>query len=1259
MYNTGGESRTKYKIARKFESKGGGGLPIDCYQVPRIMQVSHGFELDGPTLLALQEYLLNEPVSARGGQLDLLIGVPVLWKIIRGIHARISDSLVLLDTIYGNVICGSASGVGQTVEARAATVEDLNKRVEKLWQLDSFPRDDSESKLTMDEIAAVESMEKNLKFDKSIGRFQTRLLWKGKPDLVNNYAAAKARLDGLMRRLRKDPQVKAAYKSVISEFIDQATVELVTWETLAQMQEASRVDLYFLPHRAVYDPGRVSTKCRVVMDASAKTATGKSLNDCLLPGPPLQQQIAAVELRFRRRKIALIGDCKKMFLQVIVHPDDRPFLRFLWHDPDDIHAVPKVYQFRTLIFGAADSPFQAISCFQRLVADRRRRGNLSSLEERVCETILRDTYVDDITTGGDSVNDAFDMYKGLNKLLGSAHFKIHKWATNSPELLKRIPEEERAPATENEDFDWLESDETSSLGIRWDPRTDLFIFRRYVSIGQFNDDTKTAVASLLARPFDPLGLISPFILLARKILKQTFEENLGWKDKLTGEMLESWQRWLSYLPDLEKVTFPRHVPFTPDTEIHVFGDAAANMGHGVAAYARTPVGNNGKFETHLLFAKSRINPKRDITVPRLELVASLLCAQTAEMLHKELGVARDKIYCYSDSETALWWLTKPPSALLPFVSNRVQKIIELGYRFNYVNTAANPADVASRGCTPDELLCTLWQKGPKFLSLPNSEWTPPKIDFSKVDKLQEVKKANVYNYSSFVKRIGRGANRKIVNLEDCYGDHDELLRRIAILKSVVVFWRDKTKGKVRGHYDKLLASSHIHFARKYWIKQSQGKEFPAELAALQKGQPIPTGSRLLPLNPQLDDDGIMRVHGRVVESKISPEQRYPIILPKNHTFTSSLIKKVHDENSHAPVDWLHFHIRQQFWILSSRQLIRSVLRKCFECQKANARRGQQMMAPLPANRVNFEPPFSRVGVDYTAKFSIKSTYRGSTPYPCYLVIFTCFVTRAVHLEIVLSDEAEGFLMALKRMISARGHPQHMYSDNAKYFIRADKEIAETIDKNNEIIKDFSEQLRFHWHYSVEYHSSGGGVWERMVKAIKVPLRKVLGDSLLTYVELLTVVKEIEAQVNDRPLVQASEDTFKVITPSMLCLGRRIKLWPDFFAETDLRQESSVRLRWEVRKELVTKFRELWLKQYLPQLQERQRWRTKEPNLKIGDLVLLETENKKQFRWPVARVNKIMRGKDGLVRTVLVRTKTSRGLLRRGIHEIFPLESCRE
>ena len=197
-------------------------------------------------------------------------------------------------------------------------------------------------------------------------------------------------------------------------------------------------------------------------------------------------------------------------------------------------------------------------------------------------------------------------------------------------------------------------------------------------MGQSNEDTKTSVASLLAKPFDPLGLISPFILIARKILKDTFEEKLGWKEKLTGSLLEEWHKWISLIPDLKEISYPRHVPFRDHSEIHVFGDAAANMGYGVAAYVRTYLPESDRYESNLLYAKSRINPKKDITVPRLELVAALLCTQTSEMLRKELDFDKSKIYCYSDSETALWWMTKSPDALLPFVSNRVQKIRELG-----------------------------------------------------------------------------------------------------------------------------------------------------------------------------------------------------------------------------------------------------------------------------------------------------------------------------------------------------------------------------------------------------------------------------------------------------------------------------------------------------------------------------------------------------------------------------------------------------
>ena len=1048
----------------------------------------------------------------------------------------------------------------------------------------------------------------------------------------------------------------------MNDYIDQCTIEEVTTETIEEMGNLGRTDLYFLPHRAVYDPTRVSTKCRIVFDASAKSPSGFSLNDSLLPGPPLQQAIVAVELRFRTRRVALIGDISKMFLQIEVDPIDRQYLRFLWRDPDDPKATTKVYQFRTLIFGAADSPFQAISCLQRLVKDRLLEAGLTTFEKRACDTILKDTYVDDVTTGGDSVEEAFTMYRELCKLLDRGHFKIHKWATNSPELLKRIPKESRAPTTTDEEESSLFlSEETSSLGIRWDPSQDTFIFRHYCSMAIHNDDTKTSVASLLARPFDPLGLISPFILLARKILKGTFEEKINWKSKLSPNLQQEWHRWLEMLPELKDVTFPRHVEFNDSTELHVFGDASANMGHGVAAYARTFKKEENRYESTLLFAKSKINPTKDISVPRLELVAALLCAKIADMIREELNFPKNRIFCYSDSETTLWWLTKKPNSLLPFVSNRVQKIQGFGYVFQYVSTQMNPADIASRGCAPSALKRTLWTQGPNFLRLSRKDWKIPKVDFSKVDKLQEVKKQFVYSHLTISKTYEEyPQNMMVVNMADYYGDHDLLLRKTMLIMEIVDVWKSKVLSKKSAILDPNKISHHKQRARLYWIKQAQFSHFAEEIENLKRGQDIPRHSKLLPLNPQLDERGVLRVHGRLVEAPLLEFERFPIILPKGHGFVSSLILKTHLDNQHSPVDWTHFHLRQQYWIMSSRLQIRSVLRKCLECQKSNARRGQQIMAPLPTIRLKYSPPFTKVGVDYTAKFQVKMTIRARNTHPCYMVIFTCLITRAVHTELVLSNEAEDFLLALRRMMSVRGVPVHLYSDNGLYFKKADKELKETVAINNEIIKDAADKYEFKWSYSTELHSAGGGIWERAVKLIKVPMRKLLDKSeVMTYVDFLTLMKDAEAQVNDRPLLAVSEEAFDVITPSMLCLGRRIRLWQDFFSETECDDSSEVRLRWEQRQNLSREFEKLWTSQYLTQLHARHRWFSKHPNLKIGDLVLIEEQNRKQYQWPLGRVFRIIKGPDGQVRTVLLRSKNSRKILKRSIHEIFPLEACRD
>ena len=196
-----------------------------------------------------------------------------------------------------------------------------------------------------------------MKYDDKKRRFVTGLLWRYKPDLCNNYLSAKARLDTLLRRLRANPELKKAYVEAMQEYMDMNVVEIVIDP---RAMDSSRKDLYFLPHRAVYDETRVSTKCRIV-----------------------QLSILAIEIRFRTQKYILIGDIGKMFLQIRIQEEDRDYLRFLWKDPDS-KGEPQIWRWNSLIFGAADSPFQAIKAIKTLVADRLKEPNLTELDRKFC-----------------------------------------------------------------------------------------------------------------------------------------------------------------------------------------------------------------------------------------------------------------------------------------------------------------------------------------------------------------------------------------------------------------------------------------------------------------------------------------------------------------------------------------------------------------------------------------------------------------------------------------------------------------------------------------------------------------------------------------------------------------------------------------------------------------------------------------------------------------------------------------------------------
>ena len=243
---------------------------------------------------------LNESIPRKGADVDILLSVMDMWTIVQGIDQKIGESLVILRTKFGLVPCGMLRELQEDFDIFVTGVDQLNKNIERIWTIEELPRDHTDEKLSLDEIIwLLKSMSKNLRYNPVSGRFTTRLLWQSEPKLVNNIASAKACLEGLMRRLKKDPGLKAAYLKAMNDYVNQCTIEKVTTETVKEMGNLGRTDLYFLSHRAVYDPSRVSTKCRITFEASAKTPSGFSLNDSLFLGPPLQQAIVAVEFHPR------------------------------------------------------------------------------------------------------------------------------------------------------------------------------------------------------------------------------------------------------------------------------------------------------------------------------------------------------------------------------------------------------------------------------------------------------------------------------------------------------------------------------------------------------------------------------------------------------------------------------------------------------------------------------------------------------------------------------------------------------------------------------------------------------------------------------------------------------------------------------------------------------------------------------------------------------------------------------------------------
>lgn len=1018
------------------------------------------------------------------------------------------------------------------------------------------------------------------------------------PRLPDNRHVAVSRALGLRRQLEKRPEYKDHYVTFMSDVIDKGHAEQVP------ERESNPPTRWYIPHHGVYNdkkPGKI----RVVFDCSVRHQ-GFCINDELLQGPDLINSLIGVLCRFRKGKIAYTCDIEQMFYQFYVTPPHRDYFRFLWWEAGDITRALVDYRMKVHIFGATSSPGCANFGLKQIAKD------YAYIHAEAADFLQRDFYVDDGLYSDDDVEKAAQVLTKAREICEKGQLRLHKIASNSQELLKHFPSTELSGAKKQE----LGENDTAApvertLGLQWNTEEDTFTFSHDFKT---KPATRRGILSTVASLYDPLGFISPVVLKGRAILQKVCEDGVDWDNALSDEVVERWRDWLDSLCHLQAIRIPRSfVPAgfsaTQLVELHHFSDAS-DQGYGQCSYIRV-VDTVGHIHVSLVMAKARVSPLKRVTVPRLELQAATLSTKIARFLHDELNIPDVKHYFWTDSEIVLAYISNARKRFQVFVANRVSQILQFSTadQWAHVATAQNPADIASRGANVKELSQSMWYKGPDFL------WQPQVQHRSRWYQLRG-DDMEVHN-----SRATQPCPSPLANLESRLARFAMLTMLLGSVAVILRFAASK-----RGEHLSTLESRKLAETR---IAICAQKEYFAKPAPLLQ-------NTFKQLDAYKDEEGVLRVGGRLRNSVST--MPHPMLLPRDSHFTMLLVRDIHVALGHAGRTTVINELRVRgYWIVGVRRIVAKTVHECVKCRRFHSRPETQKMADLPEERVNESPPFSYVGMDCFGPFEVKE---GRKMLKRYGLMITCLASRAVHIEVLEDMTTDALICAIRRTIAIRGNIRQIRSDRGTNFVGASRELRaewEKMDKRELTQRLIS--LDCEWLFNPPAASHQGGVWERQIGSARRILNGLVkkSDGRLTSVSLHTFLYEVAAIINSRPLsVQSLEDPLGPLplSPNHILTMKSSGILPPpgVFESPDL----YLRKQWRKSQLLADDFWSKWRADFLATLQTRRRWLKTQPNVEVGDVVLIVDANLHRSDWRLGLVIDVKPSADGLVRSCRLR-----------------------
>ena len=1165
---------------------------------------------------------LADPEFHKTADIDMLIGATLFYKLLSIGQIKLNQkNIILQKTVLGWIVTGNYNDSSVQTSLSGNNVcyltTSLDNELAKFWEIEEI----QEKRYLSPEEKLCEHYYKETFKRTTDDRYVVRLPFKeSKVDLGLSYQMAVKRFYALEKRLSNNSDFYEQYKEFLREY-----------QSLGHMSDVTDTHDetvgYYLPHHGVVKESSSTTKLRVVFDGSAKTSTGISLNDTLMIGPKIQEDLISIILRFRVHQIVLTADIEKMFRQIRVDPRDAKYQKILWRD--NLNEKIKVFQLNTVTYGTASAPFLAVRTLQQLAEDE---GRINLTAARI---MMEDFYMDDLLTGTHNKEEAVVLINQLMQIASKGGFHLRKWASNCRELI------DNSESNQVETHVQFGSDESMKiLGVQWNCVKDTISYK-ISTPKKYNRITKRVVLSQIAQLYDPLGLLGPVLTTAKLIMQQLWKEKVDWDESISQSLHTTWTEFQEMLPLLQMFKVNRKITCDKPQKIQMHGFCdASEKAYGCCIYLRT-INDYNEISVQLVCAKSRVAPLKNISLPKLELCAATLLTQLYANTIDALRLNIDEVFFWSDSTITLSWINSEPYLLKTFVANRVSEIQSKTQSRNWrhVPTQNNPADYISRGQLPKAFIENqLWIRGPDWLM--GSENTWPKLILPQTEVPERRIKVTLLNTPR---------------------DSDSIFKRFSNIRSLNRFvayslrWFNNMRSKEKRSGE--LTVYEIETAHKRIIQLIQQTDFASELNSLRKNKLLPTKSKIKSLNPVTDDDGILRVGGRLTNANIPYNKRHPILLPRSHHVTQLIIRDEHEKHFHAGLQTTLSIVRNKYWPIDGKSTVRKILYNCIRCAKLRSTPYNYQMGNLPQDRVNSARPFANVGIDYCGPFLIKERrHRNKKMLKVYIAVFICFCTKAVHLEIVSDLTSEACLSAIRRFFSRRGKSRNVYSDNGTNFIGAKNEIMKLQTllasevTNNKLIHTLADE-GVKWHFSPPCSPHFGGIWESAVKLLKTHMYRTLGRSLFTYEQLNTCVIEIEAVMNSRPIIPLSTDPndMNALTPAHFLIGDSLMNVPEY----DFKEVPDNRLSlWQHTQKVKQHFWTRWHKEYLQELNVRSKWLRGNPDIKIGTLVTIKENNLRPMQWKLGRIIAVHPGEDGVIRVATV--KTIQGEFKRTVKQLCPL-----